>query len=134
MKLYEHEAADIFAHLGIPFPDRMTAATPEEARAAAEKIGCPVVVKAQVLAGGRGLAGGVKTASSPEEAHAAAESILGSCIRGLVVVKVMISQKIEIVNELYLGITVDGGKGQRGRHEHRGSRKFLTCQNRLAAC
>ena len=112
MKLYEHEAADIFAHLGIPVPDRMTAATPEEARAAAEKIGCPVVVKAQVLAGGRGLAGGVKTAATPEEAQAIAESILGSCIRGLAVVKVMISQKIEIVNELYLGITVDGGKGQ----------------------
>lgn len=112
MKLYEHEAADIFAHLGIPVPDRMTAVSPEEARSAAEKIGCPVVVKAQVLAGGRGLAGGVKTASTPEEAQAAAESILGSRIRGLTVEKVLISQKIEIAKELYLGITVDGDKGQ----------------------
>jgi succinyl-CoA synthetase beta subunit len=112
MKLYEYEAAEIFAHHGIPVPNWMTASSPEETRTAAEKLRCPVVVKAQVLVGGRGLAGGVKTASSPEEALTVAETILGSCIHGLTVNKVMISQKIELVQEFYLGITVDGGKGQ----------------------
>ena len=112
MILFEHEAADILAGIGIPVPGRIVAATPEEAGAAAVNLGGPVVVKAQVLSGGRGLAGGVRRADSPEEARSAAESILGSTIRGLAVEKVLVSRRIDIERELYLCVTVDGYAGK----------------------
>ena len=112
MKFYEHEAADILAGIGIPVPERVLARTPDEAKAAAVYLNGPVVVKAQVLSGGRGLAGGVKRADSPEEARAAAESILGSTIRGLTVETVLVSRRVDIERELYLGITVDGYAGK----------------------
>ena len=67
MKLYEHEAADLFSAFGIRVPERMTISAPDEAILASEKIGYPVVVKAQVLSGGRGLAGGVVTAYSAQK-------------------------------------------------------------------
>ncbi len=112
MKLFEHEAADIFAGMGIPVPERMIAHTPDEAKAAAAQLAGPVVVKAQVLSGGRGLAGGVKPAADPEETYAVAERILGTSIRGLRVNKVLVSRRVEFDTELYLGITVDGYAGK----------------------
>ena len=71
MRLYEHEAADIFANAGIRVPWRALASSPDEAVIAAENTGFPTVIKAQVLTGGRGLSGGVKRVSSAEETHAA---------------------------------------------------------------
>jgi len=112
MNLYEHEAADIFSAFGIRVPERIPAATPDEAAMAAEKIGLPVVMKAQVLAGGRGLAGGVKTVASVEEAQAVAADLLGSRIQGTKVRSVMVVRKVDFYRELYLGITVDGYNGR----------------------
>lgn len=112
MKLYEHEAADILAGIGIPVPEHFVVSTAEEAGAAAVHLAGPVVVKAQVLAGGRGLAGGVKRADTPVEARAAAEAILGSTIHGFPVEKVLVARQVEIARELYLGVTVDGYAGK----------------------
>ena len=112
MKLYEHEAADIFADSGIRVPERILAVTTDEVVMAAEKIGLPVVVKAQVLAGGRGLAGGVKTVSTAEEAQAVAAELLGSRIQGIKVRSAMVARKVDYYKELYLGITVDGFNGR----------------------
>ena len=111
MKLYEHESADIFSGFGIRVPERILAATADEAFLAAEKIGLPVVMKAQVLTGGRGLAGGVKTVATAEEAQAVAADLLGSRIQGIKVRSVMVVRKVDYYRELYLGITVDGFKG-----------------------
>ena len=112
MKLYEHESADIFAGAGIRVPERILATTPEEAVLAAEKIGFPVVLKAQVLSGGRGLAGGIKTVASEDDAHAAAVDILGSIIRAAKIETLMVARKIDFHTELYLGITVDDDIGK----------------------
>jgi succinyl-CoA synthetase beta subunit len=112
MKLYEHEAAQIFGEMGLPVPERVVVFSPEEARAAAEKIGGPVVIKAQVLAGSRGLAGGVKAAETPEEAHTTASKIIGMSIQGIKVEKVLVTRKVSFEKELYIGITVDGYRGQ----------------------
>ena len=112
MKLYEHEAADIFSEFGIQVPERILATTPDEAVLAAEKIGLPVVVKAQVPAGGRGLAGGVKSVSTTKEARAVAADLLNSRIRGAKVDTVMVVRKIDYTDEFYLGITVDGYIGR----------------------
>lgn len=112
MKLYEHESADIFSSFGIRVPEGSLAATADEAVLAAEKIGLPVVVKAQVLAGGRGLAGGVKTVDNPEKVHSAATELLGSKIRGNKVRNIMVVRKIDYDKELYLAITVDGYSGR----------------------
>lgn len=103
---------DIFETMGIPVPRRGIAETVEEAHLVAGEIGYPVVVKAQVLVGGRGLAGGVKIASNPEELRETAEALLGSEIRGLPVRKILIAEKAEIAQELYAGITVDGYSGK----------------------
>ncbi len=112
MKLYEHESAEIFSSFGIRLPEGSLAATADEAVLAAEKIGLPVVVKAQVLAGGRGLAGGVKAVNTPGEVHAAAAELLGSKIRGNKVRNIMVVRKIDYDKELYLAITVDGYSGR----------------------
>jgi succinyl-CoA synthetase beta subunit len=112
MKLYEHESADIFSGFGIRVPERILAVTPDEALSAAEKIGLPVVLKAQVLAGGRGLAGGVKTVATAEEAQAVAADLLGSRIQGIKVRSIMVVRKVDYDRELYLGITVDGFNGR----------------------
>ena len=82
MDLYEYQGKDLFRRVGIPVSEGRLATTPEEARAAAEEIGGPVVVKAQVLTGGRGKAGGVKLADDPADAEAKARDILGLDIRG----------------------------------------------------
>jgi succinyl-CoA synthetase beta subunit len=110
--LYEYQGKQLFARFGIPVSDGRLATTPEEARAAAEAIGGPVVVKAQVLTGGRGKAGGVKLAQDPADAEAKARDILGLDINGHVVRKIWIEQASDIAKEYYLSITFDRGTKQ----------------------
>ena len=112
MDLYEYQGKQLFARFGIPVSDGRLATAPEEARAAAEAIGGPVVVKAQVLTGGRGKAGGVKLAKDPADAEAKARDILGLDINGHVVRKVWIEQASDIAKEYYLSITFDRGTKQ----------------------
>jgi succinyl-CoA synthetase beta subunit len=110
--LYEYQGKQLFARFGIPVSEGRLATTPEEARAAAEELGGQVVVKAQVLTGGRGKAGGVKLADDPADAEAKAREILGLDINGHVVRKVWIEQASEIAKEYYLSITFDRGTKQ----------------------
>ena len=112
MDLYEYQGKQLFARFGIPVSEGRLATSPEEARAAAEEIGGPVVVKAQVLTGGRGKAGGVKLADGPAEAEAKARDILGLDINGHVVRKLWIEQASDIAKEYYLSITFDRGTKQ----------------------
>jgi succinyl-CoA synthetase beta subunit len=107
LKLYEYEAKNIAKQYGVPVPRGRVAFTPTEARQVASEIGGEVVVKAQVLVGGRGLAGGVKFASSPEEAVEVASRLLSSEIRGVKVSAVLVEEKICISRELYLSLTID---------------------------
>jgi len=110
MDLYEYQGKQLFARFGIPVSDGRLAATPEEARAAAEELGGQVVVKAQVLTGGRGKAGGIQLAGSPDEAEARARDILGMDIRGHVVKSVWIEKASDIEREYYLSVTFDRGE------------------------
>jgi succinyl-CoA synthetase beta subunit len=106
--LFEYQARDLFAAHGVPVLDAEVATTPDEARAAAEKLGGgTVVVKAQVKTGGRGKAGGVKLAHSPQEAAERAGEILGMDIKGHTVHRVMIAQGAKIAEEYYFSILVD---------------------------
>jgi succinyl-CoA synthetase beta subunit len=107
VKLHEHQSKRLFANFGIPIPAGEVAATPEEARRVARELGKPVVVKAQVLVGGRGKAGGIKLARTPDEAYGAARQILGMQIKGLPVKKVLIDEASDIQKEIYLGIVID---------------------------
>jgi len=107
VKLHEYQSKRLFARYGIPIPDGDVATTPAEARQIAKRLGGPVVVKSQVLVGGRGKAGGIKLARTPDEAEALAEQILGMEIKGLPVRKVLVDQAADIQQEIYLGITVD---------------------------
>jgi succinyl-CoA synthetase beta subunit len=107
MNLYEYQARDILRQHGIPVPGGDVAATADEAKAIAARVGGPVVVKAQVHAGGRGKAGGVKLAQDPADAHAHASRILGMRIKGLVVQRVLVVPAAEIASESYVGIIVD---------------------------
>ncbi len=112
MDLYEYQGKQLFARFGIPVSDGRLVTTPEEALAAAEEIGGPVVVKAQVLTGGRGKAGGVKLAQDPADAEAKARDILGLDINGHIVRKIWIEQASDIAKEYYLSITFDRGTKQ----------------------
>jgi succinyl-CoA synthetase beta subunit len=105
--LYEYQARDMFESYGVPVLPGIIADTPAEARAAAEKLGGVVVVKAQVKVGGRGKAGGVKVAKTPDEAEAAAEAILGLDIKGHVVKRVMIAAGARITEEYYFSVLLD---------------------------
>ncbi|HUX88588.1 MAG TPA: ADP-forming succinate--CoA ligase subunit beta [Chloroflexota bacterium] len=107
MNLHEYQAKEFLRRQGVPIPSGEVAATPAEAAAIALKIGRPVVVKAQVLTGGRGKAGGVKLAQSPSEAEAVASKILGMDIRGHLVRKVLVTDAADIAREIYLGAIVD---------------------------
>jgi succinyl-CoA synthetase beta subunit len=107
--LYEYQGKALFRRFDIPVSDGRLATTPEEARAAAEELGGPVVVKAQVLTGGRGKAGGIKLADDPNDAERKAEEILELDIRGHVVRKLWIESASEIGKEYYLSITFDRG-------------------------
>jgi succinyl-CoA synthetase beta subunit len=107
MNIHEYQAKEIFRDHGLPVPPGEVARTPEEAGEIARRYGGTVVVKAQVHAGGRGKAGGVKLAGSPEEAVAHAEEILGMEIKGLTVEKVLVTPAEEIESEAYVGVIVD---------------------------
>src|SRR6266576_666970 len=112
MDLYEYQGKELFRRFGIPVSEGRLATTPADARTAAEEIGGPVVVKAQVLTGGRGKAGGVKLADAPDDAERKAEEILGLDINGHVVRKLWIESASEIAKEYYVSVTFDRGAKQ----------------------
>jgi len=107
VNIHEYQAKEIFRDAGIPIPPGEVASTPAEVEAIARKLGGTVVVKAQVHAGGRGKAGGVKLAKTPEEARQVAEKILKLTIKDLPVLKVLVTPAAEIASEAYVGIIVD---------------------------
>lgn len=107
MKIHEYQAKEIFSSYGIPVPEGEVATTPEEAKATAERLGKPVVAKAQVHVGGRGKAGGIKLAENPQQAFEAAKQIIGMDIRGLRVGKVLVTEAIDVQSEAYLGVIID---------------------------
>jgi succinyl-CoA synthetase beta subunit len=110
LDLYEYQGKELFKRFGIPVSDGRLAASPAEALEAARELGGPVVVKAQVLTGGRGKAGGIKLAATPQEAQERAKEILGLDIRGHVVRQLWIERASEIAKEYYLSITFDRGE------------------------
>jgi succinyl-CoA synthetase beta subunit len=107
LDLFEYQARDLFEAYGVPVLQGLIADTPEEAEAAAQKIGGTVVVKAQVKTGGRGKAGGVKVVHSPQEAKEAASKILGLDIKGHLVNRVMIAEGAQIDQEFYFSVLLD---------------------------
>ena len=107
MNLHEYQSKRIFAKYGIPIPTGEVATTPAEVRDIAARFGRPVVVKSQVLVGGRGKAGGIKLAKTPDEAEARAGDILGMNIKGLTVKKVLVDEAADIQTEIYLGAVLD---------------------------
>ena len=107
VNIHEYQAKEIFRKYGIPIPPGEVARTPEEAEAIARRFATTVVVKAQVHAGGRGKAGGVKLAKTPEEARSVAAQILKLSIKGLPVQKVLVTPAADIGSEAYVGIIVD---------------------------
>lgn len=106
MKLLEYQAKDIFRRYAIPTPRSDVVESPKGAREIAERLG-PVAIKAQLPMGGRGKAGGIKFAESPEEAEKIAGELLGSRIKDIEIKKVLVEEKLDIKDELYLGVTVD---------------------------
>ncbi|MGH3327246.1 MAG: ADP-forming succinate--CoA ligase subunit beta [Streptomycetales bacterium] len=107
MDLFEYQARDLFAQHGVPVLAGEVAETPEEASAAADRLGGRVVVKAQVKAGGRGKAGGVKLADDPADAEAKARQILGMDIKGHIVRRVMLAETADIAEEYYFSYLLD---------------------------
>jgi succinyl-CoA synthetase beta subunit len=107
MNIHEYQARDLLRSFGLPVPEHIVAATPDEAETAARRFARPVVVKAQVHAGGRGKAGGVKLAKDPAAARQAAATILDLRIKGLAVHQVLVAPANDIRNEIYVGITLD---------------------------
>jgi succinyl-CoA synthetase beta subunit len=106
-RLYEYQGKQILKEAKVAIPKGEVATTPEEAAKAAEKIGKPVAVKAQIWAGGRGKAGGIKFAENPAEAQTVAKNLLGSEIKALTVEKVLVEEKLEIEKEYYVGVIID---------------------------
>jgi succinyl-CoA synthetase beta subunit len=107
VKLHEYQSKRLFAKYGIPIPPGNVATSPRQARQVAEELGGRVVVKSQVLVGGRGKAGGIKLADDPAEAEVAAGQILGMEIKGLTVSTVLVDAAADIEEEIYLGMVVD---------------------------
>ena len=107
MKLHEYQSKQIFSNYDIPIPSGRVAANPAEAKQITEELGGRVVIKSQVLVGGRGKAGGIRLAKSPQEAEELATQILGMEIKGLPVRKVLVDEAASIDTEIYLGITND---------------------------
>lgn len=107
MKLHEYQSKQIFSKYHVPIPRGRVTGTADEARQIAEELGGRVVIKSQVLVGGRGKAGGVRLAKSPKEAGDAAAAILGMEIKGLPVRKVLVDEAVGITKEIYLAITND---------------------------
>lgn len=113
-KFMEYQGKEFFRQFTIPIPKGKVAGTPEEAKGIAEKMGRPVMVKAQVPAGGRGKAGGVKSADTPEGAEASAREILGMDIKGFHVKQVLVEERLEVAREFYAGIIIDSARKVRG--------------------
>jgi succinyl-CoA synthetase beta subunit len=107
MKLHEYQSKQIFIRYGIPIPKGSIAGTAGEVKQISEELGGNVIIKSQVLVGGRGKAGGIRLAKTPEEAQELATAILGMEIKGLPVRKVLVDEAISIVKEYYIGITID---------------------------
>ncbi len=107
MKLHEYQAKRIFAQYGVPIPRGEVATSPTQAREIAQRLGKAVVIKSQVLVGGRGKAGGIKVAKTPDEAEAKADAILGMNIKGLTVKRVLVDEASDIQKEIYLGLVID---------------------------
>jgi succinyl-CoA synthetase beta subunit len=107
MKIHEYQAKEIFSRYKIAVTNEILCHSVSEVQTAAEKLGLPVVVKAQVLVGGRGKAGGVKLARSVEDAKEAASNILGMDIKGFKVEKVLVAQGVSFTSEFYVGLTID---------------------------
>jgi len=119
MKIHEYQAKQIMADHGVPIPKGRIVSTPAEARQVAQELGVPVVVKAQIHAGGRGKGGGIKLADTPAQAEEAAKQIIGMRLvthqtgpEGRVVKKVLVEEQVQTERELYLGIVVDSGSGR----------------------
>jgi succinyl-CoA synthetase beta subunit len=112
MNIHEYQAKELFRATGIPVPEGTVATTPAEVREIASRYGCTVVVKAQVHAGGRGKAGGIKLAATPAEAEEKAQAILGMEIKGLPVRKVLVTPASDISHEYYLGVVMDRAAGK----------------------
>jgi succinyl-CoA synthetase beta subunit len=110
LKLHEYQSKRIFAQHGVPIPRGDVATTPEAARQIAARFGTRVVVKSQVLVGGRGKAGGIRLADHPDEVEKVADQILGMNIKGLTVKKVLVDEAADIRTEIYLGIVIDRAK------------------------
>ena len=107
MKIHEYQAKAIFAKYGIPVTKEILCRSVDEVVAASEKLNFPCVVKAQVLTGGRGKAGGVKLVKSTDEAREAAKNIIGMDIKGCKVEKVLVAEGIQFHSEIYVGLTID---------------------------
>src|SRR5262249_53107461 len=107
VKIHEYQAKEILARYGIPVQPGKVATTPEQAEQIAREFGEPVVIKAQVSVGGRGKAGGIQFGDTPEQAREAASRVLGMDIKGLTVEKVLVTPKIAIKEEYYVGVVLD---------------------------
>lgn len=107
MKIHEYQSKEIFSRYSIPVTREVVCYSADEVCAATEKLGLPVVVKAQVLTGGRGKAGGVKLARTLDAAREAANQILGMDIKGYTVEKVLVAQGVKFNSEFYVGLTID---------------------------
>ena len=107
MKLHEYQSKQIFSNYGIPIPSGRVAANAADAKQIAEELGGHVVIKSQILVGGRGKAGGIRLAKSPQQAEDLATQILGMEIKGLPVRKILVDEAVSIETEIYLGITND---------------------------
>jgi len=112
MRLHEYQSKEIFARHNIPTPQGRLASTPQEAKLIAEETNGPVVIKAQVLVGGRGKAGGIRLVKSPEEAADEAAKILGQHVKGIPVRRILVEEAINIQQEIYFGMTVDREHGE----------------------
>jgi succinyl-CoA synthetase beta subunit len=109
-RLYEYQGKQLLKTAKVPIPQGEVATTPQEAGKIAEKIGKPVAIKAQIWAGGRGKAGGIKFANNPSEAETVAKDLLGSVIKNLKVEKVLVEEKLDIDKEYYAGIIIDASR------------------------
>jgi succinyl-CoA synthetase beta subunit len=112
MKLHEYQAKGVFADAGLPTPRSALASTVEEAVAAADSVGYPCAVKAQVQVGGRGKAGGIELVDDEDELREAAGRILGMDLKGLHVDRVLVEEAVDFEDELYVGVTMDRGEGR----------------------
>jgi succinyl-CoA synthetase beta subunit len=119
MKIHEYQAKQIMSEYGVPVPRGRVVSTPREARQVARELGVPVVVKAQIHAGGRGKGGGIKLADTPAQAEKAARQIIGMRLvthqtgpEGRIVKKVLVEEQVQAERELYLGIVIDGGSAR----------------------